>query len=327
MSRMNPVIVIASLALATACHAESPLAVGVGQSSEPDARKAGAAAALAAKTALGATPAKLVVVFAARRQLDTNLVAGVASHFDKTIITGCEGYSPLTPVSNFADQGHSIKSGIAVMALGGAATIRVVSADVGDIKGNRKQAFLDNGRTLGAALKSSLATAPQGRVILTFGNQHVGDNQGFVDGLREAAGSPTIVVGAAAGGPDAREIIRGEVVRGHNVAILLAGDFKVGTGLADGKQDLVGVTRNALTKALETAEGTPVLGLVFDCGGRRGELIKQGILAAEHQAIQKLLGKAPFFGFYGGGEIGTAAAGEAPRGVGFSVAAAVISVR
>jgi hypothetical protein len=320
-------IAIASLTLAAACHAEPPLAVGVGQSSEPDTRKAGAAAALAAKTALGATPAKVVVVFAARRQLDTNLVAGVASHFDKTIITGCEGYSPLTPASNFADQGHGIKNGIAVMALGGEATIRVVSAEVGNVKGNRKQAFLDNGRALGAALKASLSTAPQSRMIITFGNQHVGDNQGFVDGLCEAAGTSAIVVGAAAGGPESREIVRGEVVRGHNVAILLAGDFKVGTGLAGGKQDLVGVTRTALTKALETAGGTPVIGLVFDCGGRRGELIKQGILAAEHQAIQKLMDKVPFFGFYGGGEIGTAAAGEAPKGVGFSVAAAVISVR
>ena len=100
--------------------ADSPaLLSGIGQSAAETPLAAGTEAALGAKTALGATPPKIVVVFAARKFLVPELIQGVAASFDKALIYGCERYSPITAAGNFADQGHTISHGVAVMALGG----------------------------------------------------------------------------------------------------------------------------------------------------------------------------------------------------------------
>ena len=313
-----------AMTVATACAADS-LTVGVGSSANDNARSAGEEAARSARAALGTGEAKLVLVFAARKQVGAELVAGVASQFDKALIYGCEGYAPVTAAGNFPAQGHTIKSGVAVLALGGEFTMTVATAAVAKTT-DRQQGFAECGRKIGEQLKPALGAPTAGRVILTFGNQHVGTNQPFVAGVTELVGSGIPVVGAAAGGDAAQEIIRGELVKGWNVAILLTGKFTVGTGLAGGKGDLVGKADEAMAAAMTAAGNRPVLGLVFDCGGRRGDLVKQGKITAEYEAIKKRAGNVPFFGFYGGGEIGVPAAGAAAQGVGFSAAMAVLSV-
>jgi hypothetical protein len=298
------------------------LVAGTGASTLADARAAGAEAASRARTALGDEAPKLVVVFAARSQLTPELVDGVAEVFDKTLITGCEGYAPLTAAGNFADQGHEIKSGVAVLALGGEVGVKVVADIVRPEDG--KDGFAACGRRIGGQLQPAVAAASGGKLIFTFGNQHVGSNQPFVEGLFQALGTNVPVVGAAAGDGGAKEIVRGKVVTGVNVAVLLSGNFKLGVGLSGGNGDLVAKADESLTKAVKAQPGKPAMLLVFDCGGRRGDLFKQKKLADELAAMRNIASGVPLFGFYGGGEIGMAALTEPAQGVGFSVACAAL---
>ncbi len=313
-----------ALALTAQAEASRVLVAGTGASSLADAKAAGVEAAKLAKAALGGESPKLVVVFAARKQLTPELVSGVAEVFEKTLISGCEGYAPLTAAGNFADQGHEIKSGVTVLALGGKAEVKLV-ADVVR-KEDGKEGFTLCGQRIGEQLKTAVAAANGSKLIFTFGNQHVGSNQPFVEGLLKALGSNVPVVGAAAGGGGAKEIVKGEVVTGANVAVLISGNFKLGLGLCGGNGDLVAKADESLTKSVKAQPGKPALVLVFDCGGRRGELFKQKKLADEFAKISSIAQEVPRFGFYGGGEIGTASASEPAKGVGFSVASAALFV-
>lgn len=305
-------------------QAKPPVALvaGTGASTLADARAAGTEAAKRARIALGDEAPKLVVVFAARRQLTPELVDGVAEVFDKALISGCEGYAPLSAAGNFADQGHEIKSGVTVLALGGEVGVKVVADIVRQEDG--KDGFAACGRRIGEQLKAAVTAASGSKLIFTFGNQHVGSNQPFVEGLLKALGVNVPVVGAAAGDGSAREIVQGKLVTGANVAVLISGNFKLGVGLSGGNGDLVAKADESLTKAVKAQPGKPALLLVFDCGGRRGELFKQKKLADELATMRSIVPDVPLFGFYGGGEIGTAALSEPARGVGFSVASAAL---
>lgn len=300
------------------------LVVGTGASTLADAKAAGAEAAKLAKTALGAEAPKLVVVFAARKQLTPELVSGVAESFEKMLIYGCEGYAPLTAAGNFAEQGHEIKSGVTVLALGGKVDVKLVADIVRKEEG--KDGFSACGQRIGGQLKEAATAASGSKLIFTFGNQHVGSNQPLVEGLLKALGGNVPVVGAAAGGDSAKEIVKGEVVTGANVAVLISGNFKLGLGLCGGPGDLVAKAEESLAKAVRAQPGKPALVLVFDCGGRRGELFKQKKLADEFARMQVIAAEVPLFGFYGGGEIGTATLTEPAKGVGFSVASAALFV-
>jgi hypothetical protein len=63
---------------------------------------------------------------------------------------------------------------------------------------------------------------------------------------------------------------------------------------------------------------------VFDCGRRRGGMVQQQSLKKEFDYMKASLGEAPFFGFYGGGEVGAKDSHSASQGVGYSIATAVI---
>ena len=310
--------------VSVACAADK-LAVGVGSSENESAKIAGEEAAKKAREALGSKHVRIVIVFSARRQLSQELVEGVAAVFDKKSIYGCEAYSPVTLDGNFASQGHDIKSGVAVMVIGG--DIEVTAASEVVIKSDdRKKGFLECGKRIGEQLKAAVDVKVSGKIIVTFGNQHAGDNGPFVEGLTGILGNGIPIVGAAAGGDGAKEIVKGEIVVGANVAVVVTGDFKVGVGLAGGGGDLVAKAEESMSAALKEAGGQPLIGMVFDCGGRRGELVKQLKLVQEYEMIRKLAGKTQIFGFYGGGEIGTPVVGAIPKGVGFSVATAILSI-
>lgn len=314
------------LSLLTAIvYSDDRLIIGVGSSANESPKLAGEEAAKKAKDGFGGKDAGIVVVFSARRQLCQELVDGVASVFDKKLVYGCEGYSPVSLDGNFAEQGHDIRKGVAVMAIGGNVKITSASARI-EKSEDRKKDFEAGGKRIGEQLKSAVDMDAKGKVMVTFGNQHAGDNERFVAGLTGVIGHGVPVVGAAAGGDGAKEIVKGEIVSGVNIAVVLAGDFNVGVGLAGGGGDLVAKTEESMTAALKAAGGRPVIGMVFDCGGRRGELVKQQKIAAEYEVMKKLAGTTAIIGFYGGGEIGTPAVGSEPKGVGFSVATAVLSV-
>ena len=297
---------------------------GVGQSGLDDSKTAGAEAARKAKAALGDAPVKLVIVFAARPQVNAGLIEGVASVFEKSLVYGCEGYSSLTQEGNFTDRGHDIKSGVSVMAIGGDISLTPVSSVVAKAatKEDRPKVLRENGKAIGGALKDAFAAAASGKLILTFGNQHVGDNQPYVEGVLEVLGKDIKMVGAAAGGDGAREIVRGEIVKGANVGVLMTGNFKVRTSGATGDQ--VKTADETLKQVMTTGGEKPSVIFVFDCGGRRAGMVKAGTLGQELQAIKMNAGSIPFFGFYGGGEIGHKTQDGPCVGVGNHIAAAAV---
>ncbi|MEI8235375.1 MAG: FIST C-terminal domain-containing protein [Verrucomicrobiota bacterium] len=298
--------------------------VGIGQSGSEDAKVAGKEAAAEAKTALGSAAPKIVLVFAAHSQLTPQLVEGVAEIFDKALIYGCEGYSSLTSKGNFAERGTAIPAGISVMAIGGDVAFTAASAAVRNPAENAEIArvFHENGKALGAALKEAWSAAPAGRLIITFGNQHIGSNQPLVDGVAEVLGTDVKMVGAAAGTGGAKEIVRGEIVTRTNIAILMTGHFKVNTAAANG--EAVQTADAAFKTVLGNGGDKAALIFVFDCGGRRGNMVNAGTLVQEWQAMKTNAGTIPFFGFYGGGEIGHKTL-EAPcQGVGGHIATAAV---
>jgi|GEM_PF-3272814 len=103
---------------------------GTGQSSLANPKSDEAEAVRQARAALGASPSKLVVVFAARKQVGPDLVAGVATSFDKATLYGHEGYSPVTAAGNFPDGEHTIANVVAVLALGSSTEVTAVSDTV-----------------------------------------------------------------------------------------------------------------------------------------------------------------------------------------------------
>jgi hypothetical protein len=297
--------------------------VATGRSEAKDPKEAGAEAAAQAKAAWGEGTPMIVLVFAARSLVKQELVDGIAQHFDKALIYGCEGYSPVTTAGNFAELGQSIPNGVAVLVLGGNVLMTVASEPV--VAGpDKKAGFTASGEKLGAGLKDAIAAAKQSRLVITFGNQHVGDNQPFLDGFYKGIGTTLPVVGAAAGGQGSKEIVKGQIVTGVNVAILLAGNFKLGVGLAGGNDNLAAKAGDAFTSATKEFGTNPIVAFVFDCGGRRGNMFKQKELAAEFTFMKKIVPEAPIFGFYGGGEIGTIALDKPSKGVGFHISIATI---
>ena len=297
--------------------------VGTGCSEAKDAKGAGAEAAAQAKAAWGEGAPKIVFVFAARSLLKPELVEGVAQHFDKALIYGCEGYAPVTTTGNFAELGHTIPTGVAVLALGGDISVTAASEPVTEGP-DKKAAFASSGEKLGVALKGAVEVAKESRIIITFGNQHVGDNQPFMEGFYKGTGVTLPVVGAAAGGQGSKEIVKGEIVTGVNVAVLVSGSFKLGVGLAGGNDNLASKATEAFTSATKEHGVKPVAVFVFDCGGRRGTMLKQKELANEFSNMKKVVPEAPLFGFYGGGEIGTVSLDKPSKGVGFHIAVAAI---
>lgn len=315
--------VLVSVILMGGLVSAQSIKVGTGCSVTADAKAAGAEAAAQAKAAWGEGAPKIVFVFAARSQVNQDLIEGVSQHFERTVIYGCEGYSPVTQRGNFAEFGHTIPKGVAVMALGGDVTLFSASEAV-VVEKDKAHGFLINGEKLGAALKQAVEAAKQTRLVFSFGNQHVGDNQPFMEGFYKGVGANVPVIGAAAGGQGSKTIVKGELVTGANVAILLAGPFKLGVGLAGGNDNLAAKATEAFTQATKEHGQKPAVVLVFDCGGRRGTMLKQKELEAEFENMKKAVPDTPIFGFYGGGEIGTSSIAAPSKGVGFHIAVATL---
>jgi len=240
---------------------------GNGLSDAKDAKEAGAGAARLARESLGKHAAKVVIVFAGRKQTSPEMVAGVATVFPKDIIYGCEGYGPVTQDGNLND------NGVAVIAIGGDVAITAAaSAGVGQ----GRERYLNCGKALGETLKDAATKANKGKVLLTFGDQHVGDNKHFVEGLKSVLGEKFPIIGAAAGGAGNKEIVKGEIVKGTNVGILMAGDFELGLAREGGKggEGFIKASGDAFQRAVGKKKDDLVMSFVFDCGGRRGQMKK-----------------------------------------------------
>lgn len=293
-------------------RAAGKLAVGAGASMAQEPKAAGEEAAKKARAALGEAEPKLVLVHYNGPLIPkaAAVVEGVAGVFPKQIIYGCGAYAALAGESNDA--------AVAVLALGGDVA---VSAAVAATAGPKDDA--DCGRKLGEALKDAAAAGP-GKVLILFGACHIPRNDQVVRGICGVLGEAFPIVGAAAFRDDI--VARGELVKGSNVAILLTGPFACGFGLAKdmSPEGLISSARDTVKAALGEKRDKAALLLVFDCGGRRGEMQKNKTFGKELEAMKEAAGGVPLFGFYASGEMGCTTVGAPPKGVGYHIAACAI---
>jgi hypothetical protein len=290
-----------------AAAAEKSILVGNGHSESTDPQKAGAEAAAKAKAALGDQAAKLVLVFDSvgkGAEGKQQMLAGVTSVFDPSIVYGCSAYAPLTQDSNTGTVG--------VLAVGGA--VRAVPA-VAEVKGDHEAC----GKRIGQSLKAAGALQSAGRLVLLFGACHVPTNDALVRGVSSVLGEKFPVAGGAAKGDLLYH--KGKVVLDSNLGLLLTGDFKCSFSAkgarGEKKERVIAVAGEAAEEAVGRRKDRAALVLVMDCGGRRGDM--GGQVDKELQAIRKAVGSAPMFGFYGSGETGPKDNNSPPRGVGHHV--------
>jgi hypothetical protein len=294
-----------------------------GQSTLTDPRAAGAEAASKAKAALGSSSAKLIVVFTAKPQYGTAVVDGVSSAFDKALIYGGEAPSPITQDGNFADQGPDPKSGVAVLAIGGDCQVTVATAPVAKStnRGERFKVHYDSGRSVGNQLKSVYATSNSGKLVITFGSQHAGPNEGFAEGMIDALGAKLKMVGGATGGDNSKQIVAGELVDSTNIAILITGNFKVAT--ASSRDEPLKATGDVL-KSVTAGAAKPAVVFFFQDHLRRNALIKGGTISQESKLLADASAGAPLFGIDDSGEIGHDAPTAVPVGGAMRTLAAAI---
>jgi hypothetical protein len=90
------------------------------------------------------------------------------------------------------------------------------------------------------------------------------------------------------------------------------------------KTDFAETCKTVMSAAVGEQQDKVKMAFVFDCGGRRGGMVGQNTLKKEFDYMKASLGEAPFFGFYGGGEVGAKDNHSPSQGVGYSIATAVI---
>ena len=304
------------VAIVVACagreaSAGKPIVCGTGASMSTNAKAAGIEAATQARQALGSTKAKVVLVhhsgalFKGRDQV----LDGVATVFDRSIVYGCGAYATLTSEGNNAH--------VAVLALGGD-----VHVDVAVAKTAGKDDDVACGRRIGEALKQAAQTKATGRVLVLFGDCHIPRNHQVVRGVQAVLGNAFPIIGAAA--YKSTIFVKGLPVSGSNLGLLLTGDFTCGFSLKKDmtRDGLVSSARDCLKEAV--GDRKPDLVLVFDCGGRRGEMLKHKNFDQELAAMKGVVGTAPLFGFYGSGEMGRTCTAPTAKGVGYHIAACAI---
>lgn len=319
-------LLVLIICLATAFTAE-PIATATGSSRLTDAKAAAREAALQAQKGLHGLAPKLVLIHAPHDQMTDALLAGVSEIFPAALIHGGEVYAPLAGREVFADQGVGIRTGVAVLALGGTVTVTCVDAPLPAMP-DKTARYAACGTALGQALQPALAVAASGKAVLTIGQQHTGDNIPFAQAFAAtlAPGIP-LMGGAMSGGAKGVVIVRGQRRTDVNVAIALTGDFACTTGHGQPGGDPLAQAQAAIRQAAPPNGLRPVLTLAFDSRTVRENLLKRGTLADECAALGQLAGSGTMFGFYGSGEIAPAAASQPAQGMGHVLAVVVFSVR
>ena len=303
-------VVAVALLSATAGNARA-VTFGVGSSESKDALAAGTEAAQAAAKALGDKKAKLVLVFHkddlakdSKKVLD-----GVGSVFDAGIVYGANAYAALT---------HENNDGlVAVLAL---ADVEVAAA-VAPVDGDDHQGC---GQSIGKQLKSACKAASGEKLLLLFGACHIPSNNDLVKGVLSVLGDDLAVVGGAAFKD--RTYAAGKPVEKSNVGLLISGDFKCGFGINkdNSPKGLITSAKDTFEQAVGDAGDKVALMLVFDCGGRRGNMLKNGNFSEELSAMKSVVGDTPIFGFYGSGEIGRKCCNTPSFGDGYHISATAL---
>ena len=115
------------------------------------------------------------------------------------------------------------------------------------------------------------------------------------------------------GGPDTRQIVGGETVKGTNIAILITGKFKVVTGSTKDKSTKA--AGDLLQTVVSGSNGKASMVFFFEDHYRRREMVKAGSFAEEFSAISNRSAGSAIFGMYDSGEIGPGTPGSIPAGL------------
>ena len=311
--RWGRMAVCVGLALAMAgAQVSAAIVCGNGISTAKDGKAAATEAATKAKAGLGGKEAKLVLVFHTGELIKqrAKVLEGVASVFKPEIVYGACGYATLTQESQ--------EGTVAVLALGGDIEVTAAVAPT-----KNKDDDVNCGKQIGEALKDAAAKGP-GKVLLLWGACHIPRNDQVVAGIRGVLGDDLPIVGAAAF--QDHTYAQGKPVTSSNLGILITGKFTIGCGLRKdmSPEGLISSATECYKDAIGDKKDKLALVLTFDCGGRRGEMLKNKNFAKELEAMKAVAGDVPIFGFYGSGEMGCPGTGQPAKGVGYHIAACAI---
>jgi len=218
--------------------------------------------------------------------------------------TGSDGYSI---VGQSAFLGRK-QPGMSVLFLGGDITVQpavvtdfvmpVKDWDIKDeaVRAAEKKKHAGWGRELARQVKP---VAGKSNVFLQLGTQHVPRMTWVHAGTTEVLGKDVYIAGGA--GADHGFIFdRGKTAPNALLGILISGDFRVALAGSDSvpESKIPETLRNKLTDLTRAMGGPPDLTMYFGCVSWSHHLPEQ------KQAVNEVLGKAPLFGSFCGGEIG-----------------------
>jgi hypothetical protein len=302
---------------APARAAGKSVVAATGYSELKDAREAGVEAAGKAKAALQGESPKIVMVFGFKSLNHAQILEGVNSVFDPSLVCGCSAYNAITQEGN--------NGMVGVLALAG--RIKITTA-VADVEGND---FKGCGVKIGEALKDASEVTADGKLVVLIGDCHVNKNDAVVKGICEVLGEKFRVVGAAA--TPGITYDKGKVIgKKKNLGILITGDFDLSCSTLNkgpasiDPNPLVAAAGQAFKNAVGGDLGRTALVFAFDCGGRRG---KMGADRPRELVVMQAVVSTymPIFGFYGSGEMGPKDDDSPSRGVGYHISACAIKTK
>lgn len=164
-----------------------------------------------------------------------------------------------------------------------------------------EQTMIDNRQKPGAELGKKFQFGPDQNLLLIFGQLHNPEITYFAKGLDEVVPANITIAGAAC--QNGSVYHNGEALRSAALGVLIKGKFQIAQSMVGQFWDGQNLDKHFAGILKETAiDAVPqpdlVLGIL--CGSWH-----RGPIDAQHKALVETLGKdAPYYGTYGGGELG-----------------------
>ena len=322
MRSVRLTVVLAMLA-GVLCHG-ADVRFGAGISAKTDPAAAAAEACSQAKAAIAPAAVKCLLLCDNFDGQRAEVLKGACTIVPASVVHGVVTHAQFTNAA--APGGKSV----AALAIGGE-DAQVSAACVPNVRGRE----LECGAELGGKLKDAVEGAQAGKLLILVGDCHVPKNKPLTQGVQQALGKDLAIIGCSAKTTkDVCVYSGGKQVAQGALAVLISGPFQIGlsagtVGWNKGTPDQIcqsaGQTVDAAVKALGT---TPDAIVAFDCGGRRGLLLKgrPSMADGELKAIRKVLAPdVPLLAMYGSGEIGHVDGKTPSEGVGYHIAVCAIA--
>jgi hypothetical protein len=264
--------------------AANAIVFGMGQSTLTDSAAAMTAAASAAKTALGANTAKVVLAWVSKGQEAAfNQLSTVFATTSATNIFG------IPDSNNFTTSGRG-QTAVVVALAGQINSAYAVAAHHNN--------YDSAGSNVAAALKAVQTGATDSKLTILIGDDNCPLDSNVVNGFLSILGKSAWVNGGSCG----KVFADGKIDSAFILGILLYGAFDCTFGMESGED--VATAQSALSNAQNGATA-PTFAMIFDCVSRYKNLSEGNELVEEMNAIKQTYGATtPFFGGYYLGEIG-----------------------